>query len=69
MSIVNSDPLFVRAEVAYRLERFGVAGAGTHTDTGPSLIGALRRWSARRHPARPVRAARGARVTGRPRHP
>ncbi len=57
MSTMHSDPLFVRAEVAYRLERFGVGGAGPRADAWPSLAAPWRRWALRHHRTRPLEPA------------
>lgn len=69
MSTVNSDPLFVRAEVAYRLERYGVGGARTGAPTSPAPGTTWRRWAVRHLPALGSRHPRGLSVAGRARHP
>ena len=69
MSTMHSDPLFVRAEVAYRLERYGVGGAGTRADAWPSLGRPWRRWAGRHLRPGTVHAAAPTRAAGRPRHP
>ena len=65
MSNLYADPLFVKAEVDYRLERYRV-GQGHRTASWPDLRRRLRHWlTERRHYGTPTRAAL---ATGRPRH-
>ena len=67
VSNILSDPLFVRAEVDYRLERFGPRTPGVPSRPGPSRW--LRRWAAGRRRAWRHHTGRPALVPSRPRHP
>ncbi len=67
VSSILSDPLFVRAEVEYRLERFGPHAPGVPSRPAPSRW--VRRWAADRRRAWWHRTGRPALVPSRPRHP
>ena len=67
MSNILSDPLFVNAEVDYRLERFGPRAAASRSWPSPSRR--LRRWISARRLARRSGDHRPVLVASRPRHP
>ncbi len=67
VSNILSDPMFIRAEVDYRLERFGPRTPGGGSWPDPSRR--LSRWVSGLRRARRQRAARPALVPSRPRHP
>jgi hypothetical protein len=68
MSTIHSDPLFVRAEVEYRLERFGPR-ADRATESWPDLPRRLRHWVTRRRRGNRRRTSRPALAPTRPLHP
>jgi hypothetical protein len=66
MSNLLADPLFVRAEVDYRLEQWGVAPHGGHRhDVRHAPLGWRPRLRRRRRPASAARPV----AVARPRHP
>jgi len=67
VSNILSDPLFVHAEVDYRLERFGPRD--TVSGSWPSPSRRLRRWITARRLARRSGGRRPVLVASRPRHP
>ena len=67
VSNILSDPLFVRAEVDYRLERFAPSTPGAGSWPVPSRR--LRRWVTARRLARRSGGRRPVLVPPRPRHP
>jgi hypothetical protein len=67
MSNLLADPLFVRAEVDYRLEQWGTSAVGNHTRPARRTAVGLRRRLARWHRS-PAATRRPVAVT-RPRHP
>ncbi len=69
MSNILADPLFVRAEVEYRLERFGPGDGHRATGSWPDLPRRLRHWVTDRRRAGRGTAPRPTLVSSRPRHP
>ena len=68
VSTILSDPLFVTAEVEYRLERLG--GSTTHrVDTWPDVPSRLRRWLWDRRRPRRSSGTTTPLATSRPLHP
>jgi len=65
MSNLLADPLFVRAEVDYRLEQWGISPHDGRHVAREAHLGWLRRLQRRRRPATAARPV----ALARPRHP